>query len=321
MIRNRSTRVLATLGVSISLALTALAGPVTVLAAQAEADFTATPVLSTVSPSIAGGQASYIGYVLSFALAEGETSNLPQLFLRATTPDGWDLWTVDNPSRPGCDATGDHLFCSFGALDADDGAITLTVVYKVGTSTGDVTVPFEFNTTGVANDKPGKSHGDAYTPEVAPLVTVENNANFGASYPQAVGDVISDATNLGRNNPQYTKVHSPGEDIVVTVGENNGLTECQALFGSACFGQASEIHVGSGAVFTQFLVELGVNANKPNSQWVHFFDPGVTVNGLAYEELGSCSAIPVAPCASVMTSGGKTFVSVYITRNGKIFGH
>ena len=320
MIRNRSTRVLATIGVTAAL-LAAMAGPVGVLAAKPEADATATAVLEKVSPST-DAQASYIGYDISFALEPEETSNLAQLYLMATTPSGWDLWSVDGASRPGCDATGTDLFCSFGAIDADDDPITLTVVYKVGTETGNVTIDFLFNTTGVAGDKKGKSHGDAYSAPAT--VTVENDANFGASYPQAVGDVISDSTALSRSNPQYTKVFAPAEDIIVTVGEDGSLAECQALFGGSCFGQASVLNVANGLPFAGgFQAEVGYNLNRPNARIVHFFDAGVTdpETGLGYEELGSCGSTPVAPCASVTTSGGQTFVTVYLLQNGKIFGH
>src|SRR5687768_17499696 len=118
MIRNRSTRVLATIGVTVSLALTALVGPALVLAATPDATATATAVLAEVSPST-DAQASYIGFDIFFALDPDETSNLAQLYLLAATPgNGWDLWSVDGASRPGCDATRTNLFCSFGAIDA-----------------------------------------------------------------------------------------------------------------------------------------------------------------------------------------------------------
>jgi len=297
-----------------------MAGPVGVLAAKPDADATATAVLDRVSPST-DAQASYIAFEISFALHPDEPSNLAQLYLLADTPSDWDLWAVDEATRPGCDATGEDLFCSFGSIDADDPAIELTVVYKLGTDTGNVSVPFLFNTTGVAGDPKGRSHGDAYPAPAS--VIVENDKNFGASYPQAVGDVISDSTALSRNNPQYTKVFSPAEDIIVTVGEDESLAECQALFGG-CFGQASVLNVANGLPFAGgFQAEVGYNLIRPQAQIVHFFDPGVTdpETGLGYEELGSCGSTPVAPCASVTTSDGKTIVTVYLLQNGKIFGH
>jgi hypothetical protein len=324
MIRNRSTRVLATLGVTVSLALTALVGPTLVLAAKPDATATATAVLAEVSPSTEA-QASYIAFDMFFALDEDETSNLAQLFLLATTPgNGWDLWAVSDESREGtCDATGTDLFCAFGATDAGDDPITVRVIYKVGTATGSVTVPFLFNTTGVAGDRKGRSHGDAY--QAPGSVIVENNANFGASYAQATGDVISDSTALNRNNPQYTKVISPQKDIVITVGEDTSstsLADCQAVFGGSCFGQGSLLNVANGAAIP-FQGEVGYNQNKPNAEIVHFFDPGVVdpITLLPYEELGPCGANPVAPCADVVAANGKTTVTFYLLQNGKIFGH
>jgi hypothetical protein len=313
MIRNRPQRALATLALTFALAASALVGPAAVLAAQADAIFSATPVLDRVSPST-DEQASYIGYDLSFRVDPAETSNLSQLYLLATTPAGWDLWTVDGATRPGCgaDASG-NLFCSFGAIDAQDDPIELTVVYKVGEQTGNANIDFAWNTTGVAGDRKKKSHGDSYISSTT--VSVENDANFGASYPQNIGDVVGDATNLGRNNPQYTKVTSPAADIIVTVGEDSEISQCTELFGG-CFGQASVLNVDNGNPnLGTFTVQIGINVNKPNGQFVHFFDDGT------YEELGSCGETPVAPCASVTTSQGKTFVTAYLTENGKIIGH
>jgi hypothetical protein len=313
MIRTRSWRTLAILIATASLLLTTFVGPAAVLGAKVQADATSTPVLTRVSPSIAGGQASYIAYNLSFNLHDDVTSNLSQLYLQAATPTGWTLWAINGePTTAVCNETG-PLFCSFGAYDADDPTITLTVVYKVGTSTGNVTVNFLWTTTGVAGDKKGNSHGDDYPAPAT--VSVENDADFGASYAQNIGDVISDDTTLNRQNIQFTKITSPATDIVVTVGEDGDISQCQALFGG-CFGQASLINVDNGQNDNgPFKVEIGINVNRPSAKFVHFFNTG------GFENLGSCGETPVAPCASVTTSNNQTFATIYLNENGKIFGH
>ena len=48
---------------------------------------------------------------------------------------------------------------------------------------------------------------------------------------------------------------------------------------------------------------------------MHFFDNG------GFEHLATCAATPVAPCAKVTTQGQTTFVTLYLTQNGKTFGH
>ncbi len=127
-------------------------------------------------------------------------------------------------------------------------------------------------------------------------VTVENDADFGASYPQNIGDVIADNQSLSRNNPQATKITSPAVDIIVTVGEDSDISACQGLFGMDCFGQGSLINVGNGQPFSQgFKVEISFNQNKPGADFVHFFDNG------QYEDITTtCNAdhsnAPVQDC-------------------------
>jgi hypothetical protein len=309
MIRNRSTRVLATLGVTTALALGAIASPAAVLAAQAQAVFSSTPVLQEVSPS------GFIAYDVSFDLAQGETSNLAQLFMTAVTPNGWDLVEIESGSFPGtCDYSGVNLSCNFGGMAPADPAITMRVVYQVGTQTGEKTVHFLFKTTGVAGDKNKKSHGDDY--DAFDAINVENNDNLGASYVQNFGDVVSDAA-VSRTNPQQTKVTSPAADIIIIVGEDTDIGACQALF-SDCFGEASVINVNNGANYAPggFTAHIVYNANKPNAEILHIFDDG-TVDA----DMGACGDVPVAPCYDVNTGMGKTFVTVYLLENGKIFGH
>jgi hypothetical protein len=309
MIRNRSTRVLATLGVSISLALTALAGPATILAAQARADFSSVAVLQEVSPN------GYIAYDVSFDLAVGETSSLAQLSMSAATPTGWDLIGIESGAFPGtCDDDGTNLSCTFGGMAPADPAITMRVVYQVGSQTGLKTVHFLFKTTGVAGDKNKQSHGDDY--DAFDEISVESNADLAASYVQSAGEIVA-SDEVSRRNPQSTKVTSPAANIIVIAGEDSDIGPCQAQF-SDCFGQASVINVDNGSPFGQpgFTVDIVFNANKPGAEYLHIFDDG-TID----EDLVECGEVPVAPCYEPSTAQGKTFVTLHLLENGKIFGH
>lgn len=326
MIRTRSARALASLGLITTLALTAMAGPATVLGAQAQADFSSIAVLDEVSPT------GFIAYDVSFDLAAGETSNLSQLYLtaatpRAGTPSAWDLIGVEagSESRPGtCVTTGINLACTFGSMAPADPAITLRVVYQVGTATGNESVHFLFNTTGVAGDPKKNSHGDSY--DAFDQILVESSDHLAASYVQAAGVVVADVQTLSRQNPQATKVTAPVANIPVIAGEESGLTQCTAVLGSACFGQGSLIKAGPiGATFPAgFKVEISYNANKPNASFLHFFDPEtVGVGDPAYEDITTtCDANhSVMPCKTIVTTQGQTFATIWLIENGKLFGH
>lgn len=307
MIRNRSSRVLATLGVSISLALGALA-PVTVLAAQAQADFSSTAVLDAVSPD------GFIAYDVSFVLADGETSNLAQLFMQATTPADWDLVGIESGAFPGtCNDTGTDLACTFGSYGPDDDAITMRVVYQVDDSLGDVTVEFKFNTTGVSGDKKKRSHGDDYI--AADPISISDNGEYAGSYVQTAGAIVANDP-LSRRNDQSVAVHAPVADIPVSLNEDDDLADCQAEQ-TGCFGNGVILNVGGGADFAPggFQVDISYNVNKPGAEFIHFFNDGT------FENLAPCGETPVAPCASVMTAQGKTFATLFLNENGKVFGH
>jgi hypothetical protein len=309
MIRTRSARTLATLLVTVSLALAAMTGPV--LGAQASADFSSTAVLQSITPS------GFVAYDVSFDLSDGETSNLSQLFLNATTPNGWDLVGIESGSgftASECNDTGTDLSCSFGGMAPGDPAITMRVVYQVGTTGGDFDVHFLFSTTGVSGDKKKNSHGDDY--DAFDTVTVETDQDLGGSYVQNAGDVVQNDQSISRRNPQSIKVTSPAADIPITVDEDSDISLCTARF-TTCFGNANVLNVNNGFSYTPggFKVEIVYNVVKPGASFTHFFDTG------GFEDLVTCGATPVAPCANVITSQGKTFATLYLLTNGKTFGH
>ena len=85
MTRNRSTRTLASLAVTLSLALAAMATPVL----GARRPPTSAPRQSSCL-QVHCQPSGFIAYDVSFDLAPGETSNLSQLFLTAKTTERFD---------------------------------------------------------------------------------------------------------------------------------------------------------------------------------------------------------------------------------------
>ena len=325
MFRNRSTRVLASLLVSLSLAITALAGPAMILGAQASAIHTATAVPDAVSPG------AKVAFDVYFKLADTETSTLSQLNLSAVTPAGAELLGLEpgSPSQGSC-TTVANLSCSFGAVSPGV-EVTLRVVYRTPTTGTSMIVPFKFNTTGIAPDKGKNSHGDAYdTPGVVPL---NGSGDFAGRYIQ-VGDDLTVSDNLALHrtrNPQSTLVNAPAGAIGVTVGEQPGNTAvCPAAAGT-CFGQWSVISVNDGAPYgAGFSVVLGYKGNIGNASFVHLFDAYDPItNPTAYELIeypnDICSdASPDAselPCMLLSSSNGDSFATLWLNQNGRLSGY
>ena len=160
------------------------------------------------------------------------------------------------------------------------------------------------------------SHGDAF--KQADTVSLDGDiTKFNGGY-LATGDSVIVATSaaLNRNNPQSTKITAPETGIPVSAAEDTNISQCTALFGNDCFGQASVLNVNNGKVYAGgFRVDIVYNQKKPDAEFVHFFDNGGS------EQLATCAATPVAPCAKVTTQGQTTFVTLFLTENGKTFGH
>lgn len=318
MFRHRSTRALASLGVILSLALTVMAGPATILARQPTADNTATAVPGAVTPG------ANVAFDVHFK--NTSSSNLAQLFLDAVTPDGATLVGVESSNRAGCDASSGDLHCTFGALNAG-AEINLRVVYTTPDSPGTFTVVFNFSTTGVAPDKGKNSHGDDYpTPGT---VILDDRSDFAGAYTSVAGQIVSDSQALHANrNPQFTQVTAPAGAIGVTVGE--ATFPCPAFVGS-CFGQWSVISVNDGEPYEAgFSVLIGYKGNIGNANFVHLFDDyDALTNPGAYELIlnpeDTCSdSSPEStelPCMILSSSGGNSYATLWFTQNGRTSGY
>jgi len=322
MFRNRSTRTLASLGLTIIFVLTAMAGPAAIFGRRAQAINTATAVPPPVPPATLSAVTPGADVAFDVYFKNTSSSNLAQFFLNAITPDtddGAALVGVESTNRPGtCDDSGPDLHCTFGAVNAG-AEIILRVVYTTPDTAQTWTVPFNFSTTGVAPDGGKNSHGDDYlTPGV---VKLDASLNFGGAYTSAGGQIVTDNTILSkRQNPQYTQVIAPEGGIGITVGEASFT--CPDSIGT-CFGQWSVIAVNGGADYSPegFSVVLGYYGNIGNAKFVHITDLGEVV------ELDECSANP-APfeerdpgCYFVDASGSNTLVTIWLIENGRLSGY
>jgi hypothetical protein len=315
-IRNR-----ARLAVSLSgVVVLSLVGSGGASAATPSWDITVTPSPAAVS---AGADAGYI-----VTIRNTGKSNISQVYLTDTTlgtngtaaqPPVILPTTYAVPSQGSCDAPGVRLSCALGAIRSNRSA-SVTVAFSTGAN-ATFTRIFEANTTGVAGDNPGSSHGDVLQALGSTTVGSATDPNFAGRFvidPEAVND----STALGATNRQSTKVTPPVGAIGVSVADGTSNLTCPAS--NPCWSEASEIHVANGAVFTKgFKVEVGIY--KDLSQTVHgvyheFDSPHGTVAGESITTTCSKTTPPkTVPCLSVdKQPGGNVVVILWLIENGKI---
>jgi hypothetical protein len=329
MIRNRSTRVLATLGVTLSLTLAAVAGPAMVSAAPAPLLTGYGPVVDTSTTAPTTGAVPLTVAPGNFAAFQiwaknDGPSNIPSLFLTGLTAGEFEDVFVTFAGAPLDESCaegpedGAELQCGWTQV-VPGTEILITVVFKTPGSGATMPVDFEWSTVGFVEAGKGKnkSRGDAFQ-QMDSVALNGNDKVFDGGY--IVDDpIIETNASLNRQNPQYTKVTAPETGIGVTVEELNDISFCQAAFGQSCFGQAVALNVNNGALYDDpgFTVEIGYNFNKPNASFLHQLDSGAT-----FDITETCNdALSNVPCKIVTSSMGKTTAFVLLNQNGRLFGH
>jgi hypothetical protein len=124
-------------------------------------------------------------------------------------------------------------------------------------------------------------------------------------------------------------VNAPEDAIGVSVGEQT--FPCPAFIGT-CFGQWSVIYVNDGAPYPNgFSVVIGYKGNIGNASFVHLFDDyNAVTNPTAYELIEYPADVCVnnppqpgddLPCMVLSESGGDSFVTLWLTENGRLSGY
>jgi uncharacterized repeat protein (TIGR01451 family) len=223
--------------------------------------------------------------------------------------------TYVSPSQGTCDPIGAPLHCSLGALRAGK-SVTITVAYSTA-GLDQITRIFEGNTTGVAGDNQGASHGDV----------VQDDATTGTgSGPDFAGRFIKDDVltvadeAISDHNPQSTKVTAPKGGIGVSVEDGTNGPECPGG-PTTCFSQASEIHVDGGNTYKNgFKVEISVYKDLSQTvRGVYHQTDGGTWDPVITTKCSKSTPPAVIPCYSVNNlAGGNVLVTVWLTQNGVI---
>ena len=322
MFRNRSTRAVASLCLTLILGLTALAGPAVILGARATVITSAVAVPGSVSPG------ANVAFDISFKLGPTETSTLSQLYLRAETPNGAKLLGLEpqSLSQGFCTITDALLTCTFGAVSPGV-EVTLRAVYQTPSTGTSMAVAFNFNTTGVTTgkaDKGGNSHGDSYQ-ALPGTVDLNGSGDFAGAYIRdgsSALTVFDNPTLHNTRNPQSTLVNAPASGIGVTVGE--ATFGCPPSIGT-CFGQWSVISVNGGLPYPDgFSVVLGYKGNIGNASFVHTDDLGNIIDTIVYPDNVCSDSSPIPselPCMILSSSGGNSFVTLWLKSNGRLSGY
>lgn len=264
------------------------------------------------------------GFIITISNNGG--SNISQVYLTDALRTVSDTDTVfANPqdilpttfvatSQGTCDPVGVRLSCSLGAIRAHKSA-TVVVAYTVPTNlVGDFVRIFEGNTTGVAGDKGGSSHGDVR--QDAGTTAIGTGDDFAGRFIADDVLIVGDS-DIGPGNNQSTKVTAPKVGIGVSV--KDGAT-APGLVCTGCWSETSEIHVDGGLIYPKgFKVEIGVYKDLSQTVHgvVHQFDDGTSET--ITTKCSKSSPPAQVPCFTVnKLAGGSISVTVWLKQNGTI---
>jgi hypothetical protein len=313
MIRTRSARTLATLLVTVSMALAALAGPVTVLAATPSWEDLGIVALPTeVTP---GATAAY-----ALKIKNKGPSNISQLFL--ITADGSPTPTFASPSQGSC-TLASPMVCTLGSL-RKNGVATVVIAFNTpDDGSTEFSVDFEWNTTGLGSGDNDQSHGDAID-KTGTTALNPDATNFAGRFLLAPG-FVENSQSLTSTNPQTVRLDIPQANIPATVEDGPGVTPGPCPTGETCAGWA-ELHVNQGLPFnfTAFM-QLDSSLGLPNANNIEF---GHISDLNQSSEINRCqfrrnNPTPTnIPCFTATNiGGGDVAATFYLDENGKIFGH
>lgn len=306
MIRNRISRIVASLGLAMSLTLSLVALPGVILAATPEVTvWNSGPVPGTVAP---GEPVAFTVYARN-----DDTSTVSQFYLRDLTA-GTVLSAT--PSKGSCQQT-EPLDCSLGQLKPGV-TVSVLVVYLAPASGSSMPVTWVFSTTGLGSGGPDSdnSHGDEFP--TSSSVSLNASADFGGRYVNTNSQTtVQNGQTLGPSNKQSTIVFSPETGIGVTVEDGPGAGgDGGCGSGATCFSETSAINVNNGASYENgFKVVVNLHSSQIPS--------GVNANNLVVYHDGvqitdKCGKTPDPDCYSVKKFSWGLQVTIWLTQNGNI---
>ena len=236
MLWNRSIRVSSTIGLTLALALGALAAPAFVSAKPAPLEFGVGPGFDTAKTTGAMPLMVSPGSTVAFEVWARNKggSNIAKLFLTARTDAAFDGFVLTNTgntkgSCSGGPGGGVALRCSWKP-------------FKPGATTRVLPDPHRAGERRlIAGQLRVEQHGLRRGPQQQPRRPVHQERQRGderrcrrvrrpldqAGQHRTL--VVQTNQDLGEGNPQSTKVHAPKDDIPVTVAEDDDISDCTEL--------------------------------------------------------------------------------------------
>jgi hypothetical protein len=319
MIVKRLSRILASVGLSISLSLGLVALPAVTLAALPDVhvgygtNWEANPAPGNgASPQAVRPSEPVLVQVWA---RNFDSSTISQFYLTVSTSGTLvrTTWTKSTGQAGICTATSTYT-CSFGQLKPGV-TVYVTALFTAPATTAlesTMTNGFSFSTTGTAPDGGDNSHGDTWP--ISNPVRVSTSDDFGGRY-LLDGDttIVQNVQELSSTNRQATIVYSPSSGIGVTV--EDGLTGGCPPDATWC-SETSEIHVGDGSTqYGAFKVVISLHSSELPS--------GVNANNIVVYHDGvaiadTCGKTPNADCYSVKKFSWGLQVTVWLLQNGKL---
>jgi hypothetical protein len=268
----------------------------------------------------AGADAGY-----GVTVTNGGKSNISALYVVSTSVPTY----VGGRDGAKCTGPGVPLKCTFGALSSGAN-VQIVVGFRTGSGSS-FRAAFEANTTGVAGDKKGNSHGDVLA--FAGTTALSSDKDFGGGF-SSDQSAVGDSDVVGRNNVQSTSVTPPIAGVVATVqdGAGAGTFTCgAACVGRTLFGEWSKVTVGDGqpvfdAAHQAILFPVTVlvygkalpkGATASSIDLVHVLDGGA---GTEVLQDRCAPSGPTLNCVTVTQVGANFRLTGWVQQNGGFKG-
>jgi hypothetical protein len=239
---------------------------------------------------------------------------------------------------PGCKPAGKPLFCWFGTLSKGE-TVSVMAVFATRASASAFSIDFVAVTSGGHHVR-----GDVLKERGVTQLVTDTQDFYGAW--AIVQAAVGTSQALGAGNPQTTLVKLPEGELPVTVEDGPGVTgDCPfdsdvsathhgSPSDTGCFGEISELHLDQGAVFPNgfaVVIRWDSSLNPPPASTIdiwHEFDApkpggiiGEDITNNCQFEYGSSFPKHVPCLQRSSLGGGDKQVIVWLTENGKTFGH
>lgn len=296
--------------------------------------------VSAATPAVivtgAGPNPATVSYNEPVAVSTAVTNDGTSTFSLKLTTTNQSLVVRSATATGGICATTSPLSCTFKNVKPGITVSADVVLQSPATGTS-FDAQFKWDTTGIAGDRGGNSHGDSFyypyngTPTIGSPLTVGLNGdaiNFRGRYVlSSTLQTVANSQAVDSANKHATKVVAPTTLIGVTVSD--GTTLACPVGVTTCFGEASVVSVAADTAFpggfrviiTMDSSEIpsGVNANNVG---IYHYGSGSYPDEKISPRCTFTNGLPNAmPCLNARKINGNDLeITVWVTHNGVMRG-